>query len=93
MSRNPGSAVSPEPASRSDLSAAAPRQPDRFTLRLEEVAGAFGVSRRTIERERSAGRFPRPDILIGKIPLWRPRTVEAWIEERSRRPRGRGGAR
>ncbi len=44
------------------LKAAIDRQPgppvDRMTLRLDEVAAALGVSRRVIERERSAGRFP-----------------------------------
>jgi hypothetical protein len=39
-----------------------------------------GVSRRTIERERSAGRFPLPDLHIGKAPLWRPETIRRWVE-------------
>ena len=54
--------------------------PGRLALRLEEVAESLGVSRRTIERERSAGRFPKPDILIGKMPLWRPETIHRWID-------------
>ncbi len=60
-------------------------------LRLAEVARILGVSRRTFERERSAGRFPPPDLKIGKAPLWRPGTVQGWIEEQSRKPSGRGG--
>ena len=52
----------------------------RLTLRLDEVAESFGVSRRTIERERSAGRFPRPDLTIGRMPLWCPETIRAWVE-------------
>ncbi len=52
---------------------------ERFTLRLDEVADALGISRRTIERERSAGRFPKPDCKIGKRPLWRPETIRAWV--------------
>ena len=51
----------------------------RLTYRQEELAEAFGISTRTLERERSAGRFPRPDLHIGKIPLWRPETIDAWI--------------
>jgi predicted DNA-binding transcriptional regulator AlpA len=55
------------------------RPPVRFGLRLDEIADAFGVSRRTIERERSTGRFPRPDLHIGKMPIWCPATIEGWI--------------
>jgi predicted DNA-binding transcriptional regulator AlpA len=53
---------------------------DRLTLRLDELADSFGISRRTLERERSAGRFPKPDLLIGKMPLWRPETIDRWID-------------
>jgi predicted DNA-binding transcriptional regulator AlpA len=52
----------------------------RLTLRLDELAAALGVSRRAIERERSAGRFPKPDLIIGRMPLWRPETIRSWIE-------------
>lgn len=62
-------AVKPEPAPR-----------ERLTFRLDELAAALGLSRRTIERERSAGRFPRPDLTVGKMPLWRPETIREWIE-------------
>ncbi|WP_169979476.1 helix-turn-helix transcriptional regulator [Tautonia rosea] len=60
----------------------APTRPpvDRLALRLDEVAEAIGVSRRTIERERSAGRFPKPDRKIGKVSLWSVETIRAWIE-------------
>jgi predicted DNA-binding transcriptional regulator AlpA len=51
----------------------------RITLRLDEVAEAVGVSRRVLERERAAGRMPKPDIRIGKMPLWRPETIQAWV--------------
>jgi predicted DNA-binding transcriptional regulator AlpA len=52
----------------------------RFTYRLDELADSLGMSRRAIERERSAGRFPAPDLHIGKAPLWRPETVRAWLD-------------
>jgi predicted DNA-binding transcriptional regulator AlpA len=51
----------------------------RLTLRLNELAPALGVSRRAIERERAAGRFPKPDLIIGRMPLWRPETILTWI--------------
>jgi hypothetical protein len=45
------------------------------------LAEAFGVSRRTIQRERAAGRFPKPDLIMGKMPLWRPETIQVWLSE------------
>ena len=53
---------------------------ERTALRLNEVATTIGVSRRTIERERSAGRFPKPDRTIGRMPLWSPETIARWLE-------------
>jgi hypothetical protein len=38
------------------------------------------VNRRTIERLRSAGKFPKPDLHVGKAPLWKPASVVAWVE-------------
>ena len=52
----------------------------RMALRLDELAAALGISRRAIERERSAGRFPKPDLTIGRMPLWRPETITRWLE-------------
>jgi hypothetical protein len=52
----------------------------RITYRLDELAEAFGISRRTLERERSAGRFPKPDLIVSRrIPLWTPATITAWV--------------
>jgi predicted DNA-binding transcriptional regulator AlpA len=53
---------------------------ERLTLRLKEVARSLGVDRRTVERQRSAGRFPPPDLKMGKMPLWKPETIRSWIE-------------
>lgn len=53
---------------------------DRLVLRLGELAESLGISRRTLERERSAGRFPPPDLAIGKAPLWKPETIRRWID-------------
>jgi predicted DNA-binding transcriptional regulator AlpA len=54
---------------------------DRMTLRLDELAAALGVSRRVLERERAAGRLPSPDLHIGKMPLWRVASIEAWLAQ------------
>jgi predicted DNA-binding transcriptional regulator AlpA len=53
---------------------------ERLALRFDEVAAALGVSRRLLERKRAAGRFPRPDLKIGRCPLWRPETIRRWVE-------------
>jgi predicted DNA-binding transcriptional regulator AlpA len=39
-----------------------------------------GISRRTLERELSAGRFPRPVRYVGRRPFWRPEDVRRWAE-------------
>jgi predicted DNA-binding transcriptional regulator AlpA len=54
---------------------------DRLAWRLDDIAQSLGISRRALERERSAGRFPRPDLTIGRMPLWKPETVRRWIED------------
>jgi hypothetical protein len=54
---------------------------DPMTLRIEQVADALGVSRRAIERERSAGRFPRPDVVIGKMPIWKVETIRSFLQK------------
>jgi predicted DNA-binding transcriptional regulator AlpA len=66
------------------LKAAIERKPpvERLTYRIDELADSLGMSRRAIERERSAGRFPTPDLHIGKAPLWRPETIRDWLDSR-----------
>lgn len=57
----------------------------RLTYRLKELAVALGVAERTIDRERAAGRFPKPDLMIGlgkrKTPLWMRDTIVRWLAE------------
>ncbi len=68
------------------LRAALERKPESkprvepLVYRADELADALGISRRAIERERSAGRLPRPDLTIGRMPLWRVQTIKAWLE-------------
>ena len=77
MSRTP----KPIPAPPDDLPDGRVSRPlGILTCRLDDLPDALGVSRRTIERQRSAGRFPRPDLHIGKMPLWRVETIRAWVE-------------
>jgi predicted DNA-binding transcriptional regulator AlpA len=47
---------------------------------IESWAGALVVSVPTIERLRRAGKIPPPDVMIGRLPRWKPSTIRAWIE-------------
>jgi hypothetical protein len=85
MSRGPKAAlIRRDDASSLDANVLDPRttvtRPERLTFRLDDLAELFGVSRRTLERERSAGRFPAPDLTIGKMPLWKPETIQRWVD-------------
>jgi hypothetical protein len=53
-------------------------------LSIDELAAWLNCSRRWLERERSAGRFPKPDAHVGKCPRWLPRTILRWGEEGGR---------
>jgi hypothetical protein len=57
---------------------------ERLAFRLDEVANALGVSRRLLERERAAGRFPQADLYIGRIPLFKPEAIRAWIDHQGK---------
>jgi hypothetical protein len=53
----------------------------RLTFRIGEVADALGVCRRSLEREISAGRFPKADVQFRRMPLWRVETIRRWLAE------------
>jgi hypothetical protein len=48
---------------------------------IADLARILNCSRRLVERMRSAGRVPKPDIKIGKMPRWKPETIQRWIAE------------
>jgi hypothetical protein len=49
-------------------------------LSLDDLAVILKCSRRWLERERSAGRVPKPDFMAGRCPRWKPETIRRWIE-------------
>lgn len=59
--------------------------PIRLLYRLDELPAMLGVSRRLIDSERAAGRFPAPDVRMGRVPLWSLETLQAWIRRRGGR--------
>jgi predicted DNA-binding transcriptional regulator AlpA len=53
-------------------------------LSIDDLAAILRCSRRLVERMRSAGKVPKPDIKIGKMPRWKAATIRAWIERGGR---------
>ena len=49
-------------------------------LHIDDLAELLNCSRRCVERMRSAGKVPQPDIHVGRCPRWKPATIRAWIE-------------
>ena len=94
MSRSPAPEAAPRPVGRPEPTAAIEPllRSDRLaTLGLEplatldDLAASLSVSRSSIERMKSAGKLPRPDLHIGRMPRWRPETVRRWIDGQSTR--------
>jgi predicted DNA-binding transcriptional regulator AlpA len=56
---------------------------DRLLWSLDEIRSLTGLSRRTLERERSSGRFPQPDVRVGRRALYRPQTVRDWLDQQT----------
>jgi hypothetical protein len=57
---------------------------ERLTWGLDDLSALTGLSRRTLERERSAGRLPPPDARIGRRVLWTRATLLTWLEKGGR---------
>ncbi len=53
-------------------------------LSQADLAKILNAGLRTVERMRSAGKLPKPDLFVGKMPRWRPATIGAWIEAQAR---------
>jgi hypothetical protein len=53
-------------------------------LSIDDLAAILSCSRRLIERMRTAGRVPQPDLHVGRMPRWRPETIRRWIAEGGR---------
>jgi hypothetical protein len=50
-------------------------------LGIDDLAALLRCSRRLIERMRSGGKVPQPDLHVGRMPRWRPETIRQWIGE------------
>ena len=50
-------------------------------LRMADLARVLSCSRRVVERMRTAGRLPAPDLYVGnRSPRWMPTTIRDWVE-------------
>jgi prophage regulatory protein len=52
-------------------------------LRINDLAKELGVSKTTIWRWRSAGKFPKPISLSERIIVWPRATIDEWINEQT----------
>ena len=59
-------------------------------LSIDDLAAALACDRRTVERMKSAGKLPPPDMKVGKMPRWKPATFRQWVDAQAK---GRGVAR
>jgi predicted DNA-binding transcriptional regulator AlpA len=55
---------------------------DRLTLRLDELEAALGVSKRLIQKEISAGRFPKP-LKIGRVSVFLVEALRQFLAQQA----------
>ena len=55
----------------------------------DDVAAYLGVSASTVASYKSRGQMPEPERHFGRTPVWRPRTIIDWHDNRP----GHGGRR
>ncbi|WP_422930882.1 helix-turn-helix transcriptional regulator [Singulisphaera sp. PoT] len=48
---------------------------------MDELAKTLNISRRLLERLRAAKSIPEPDLVLGRMPRWKPETIKAWIDQ------------
>jgi predicted DNA-binding transcriptional regulator AlpA len=70
--------INPTPAIPADPPPAIPIR-DKLLWDLNDITLLTGLSRRLLEKELSAGRFPRPDLRIGRRCLWKPATIKRFL--------------
>jgi len=52
-------------------------------ITVDDLAMVLVTTRRTVDRMRSAGKIPKPDLHVGKMPRWRPETIRRWIDQQA----------
>jgi len=49
-------------------------------LGIDDLASVLNISRRGLERLRTAKKVPEPDLVLGRMPRWKPATIRTWID-------------
>jgi hypothetical protein len=57
-----------------------PSLPIESLLGVADVARILSISRRGVERLRASGKLPRPDLVLGRMPRWKPSTILVLID-------------
>ncbi len=73
----------------------APELHPSLLLCIDDLAECLGVSRATIDSYRARDRVVRPQVVLGRTPLWTRPIVERWVADRDvvrRTARRRGAA-
>jgi hypothetical protein len=60
--------------------AGTPAPVERLCFRIRDIATATGLSQASVERLRASGKLPPPDLVVGRVPLWRVETIRRWVE-------------
>jgi hypothetical protein len=50
-------------------------------LTIKDIAAILKCSRRLVERMRSAGKLPQPDLHVGRMPRWQVESIQSWIDQ------------
>jgi predicted DNA-binding transcriptional regulator AlpA len=64
---------------RSATLATPPATETENALTLDGIAEMLACSRRQVERWKSAGKLPKPDFTVGRLPRWWPSTIRRWL--------------
>ncbi|WP_110052300.1 AlpA family transcriptional regulator [Nocardiopsis sp. L17-MgMaSL7] len=60
-------------------------------LSSKDVAERLGVKVATVHEYRARGTLPPPDEIVGRSPLWKKATIDAWEESRPGQDWRKGG--
>ena len=58
----------------------APAIPIQPLVTKDDLEAILRVDKRTIDRMRSSGKLPKPDVMISRFPRWRVETIRGWLE-------------
>jgi hypothetical protein len=82
--RTPNRLLSDQLGGPAPLTKVTSRNIEPLLARLDDLPSLTRLGKRTLERLRAAGKLPRPDLRIGRIPLWRIETIRERIDILSR---------